>query len=581
MASRKRPTTKARRTAGTRARTPDGAVRRRKAKAGKNGNGRPKGSVVDQLTQPQDSTGSVAESMARTQRDISVSEFFAKNRHLLGFDNPRKALLTAIKEAVDNSLDACEEAGLAPDLKVCVRHLADMRYLVSVEDNGPGIVKQQIPNIFGKLLYGSKFHRLRMSRGQQGIGISAAGMYGLLTTGRSVKITSRTGPRRPAHYYEIQIDTKKNRPEIILDREVDWDAKHGTKVEIELEGRYKKGRQSVDEYLHQTAIANPHVEIIYATPEGDEVRYERATKELPVPPREIKPHPYGVELGVLIKMLKDSDARTVKSFLSREFSRVSSRVAERLCEKAQIRASTRPSRIARHEADKLYAAIQQTKIMAPSTDCVSPIGQELLQKGLAHVMQADLYAATTRPPAVYRGNPFQVEAALAYGHPEAQREAEDDAQSKNGELMRVLRFANRVPLLYQQSACAIYRSVLETNWRSYGLAQGRGALPTGPVVVVVHLASVWVPFTSESKEAVAHYPEIIKEIRLAVQECGRQLGRFLKRRKREAENERKRSYVEKYIPHVGIALRELLGLSAREENRVVCALKGILERSRD
>src|SRR5438046_8202068 len=156
-----------------------------------------------------------AETMAAKQRDISVSEFFAKNRHLLGFDNPRKALLTAVKEAVDNSLDACEEAGILPEIWVHIETMGENRFKVGVQDNGPGIVKKQIPLIFGKLLYGSKFHRLRMSRGQQGIGISAAGMYGVLTTGKPVKIISKISPRKPTHYYEIKIDTKKNLPEIL------------------------------------------------------------------------------------------------------------------------------------------------------------------------------------------------------------------------------------------------------------------------------------------------------------------------------------------------------------------------------
>ena len=175
-----------------------------------------------------------AETMAARQRDISVSEFFAKNRHLLGFDNPRKALLTAIKEAVDNSLDACEEADILPDIVVGAEDLGEDRFKIMIQDNGPGIVKKQIPNIFGKLLYGSKFHRLKMSRGQQGIGISAAGMYGMLTTGKPIEIDSRTAKNKPAHHFKIQIDTKKNRPEVVDDQEVIWDVEHGTRVAIEL-----------------------------------------------------------------------------------------------------------------------------------------------------------------------------------------------------------------------------------------------------------------------------------------------------------------------------------------------------------
>src|SRR5215510_13985923 len=270
-----------------------------------------------------------AETLAAKQRDISVSEFFAKNRHLLGFDNPRKALLTAVKEAVDNSLDACEEAGIVPELWVHIEPTGPNRFKVGVQDNGPGIVKKQIPLIFGKLLYGSKFHRLRMSRGQQGIGISAARMYGLLTTGRPVKIVSKISPKKPTHYFEIQIDTKRNQPEIIngkgegedipagekgekyiADHGIEWVAElnSGTRVTIELEGRYTRGRGSVDDYLEQTAIANPHVTIHYIDPEGATKTYERSTTELPPEPVEIKPHPYGIELGQLVTMLKDTSA---------------------------------------------------------------------------------------------------------------------------------------------------------------------------------------------------------------------------------------------------------------------------------
>ena len=221
-----------------------------------------------------------AEEMARRQRDISVAEFFVKNRHLLGFDNPRKALLTTIKEGVDNSLDACEEAGILPEVKVIVAPCKeDNRFYVTIEDNGPGILKKQIPKIFAKLLYGSKFHRLKMSRGQQGIGISAAGMYGQITTGKPISITSKTARNRPAHHYKLEIDTQKNEPRIIEDVEVDWPMDKGTKVEIELEAKYQKGRQSVEEYLEQTAIANPHVSLQFVTPDGEvKDRYRNAEK---------------------------------------------------------------------------------------------------------------------------------------------------------------------------------------------------------------------------------------------------------------------------------------------------------------
>ena len=510
-----------------------------------------------------------AHELATKQREISVAEFFEKNRHLLGFDNLRKALLTTVKEAVDNSLDACEEAGILPEISVELIDMQENRFRVIVEDNGPGIVKQQIPNIFAKLLYGSKFHAMRATRGQQGIGISAAGLYAQLTTGRPVKITSKISPKHPAHYYELHINTATNKPEIVKDEEVVWKNEHGTRIEMDMEATYQKGPQSVDEYLKQTAVVNPHATIIYTNPRAEQYIFARATNAKPAIPKEIKPHPYGIEVGILIKMLKTTGAKTLQQFLTTEFSRVSLKVAKEICTKAHLLSNANPQEVSRTYADAIMKAIRETKIIAPPTDCVVPIGQELLEKGLKKEVQAEFYCSVSRTPAVYRGNPFVVEVAMAYGGM-----LEADASS------RMLRFANRVPLLYQQSGCAMTKAVMETNWRSYGLSQSAGALPQGPLVILVHMASVWVPFTSESKEAIAHYPEIIKEIKLCLQECGRELGHYVNKKRRVGDELKKRGYIEKYIPHVAQALRQLLGFAKSEEELLEAHLKKILEKKR-
>jgi len=513
-----------------------------------------------------------ATTLAKKQREISIAEFFTKNRHLLGFDSPRRALLTTVKEGVDNSLDACEEAGILPELKIRISLVDgfDDRYRVEIEDNGPGILAKQIPNIFAKLLYGSKFHRLKMSRGQQGMGISAAGMYGQLTTGMPIRITSKPDVKKPAHYYELLIDTKKNEPKTIHREDVEWNEHTGTRVTIDLEAEYRRGQRSVEEYLLQTSIANPHVQVTYLPPEGAQMIFPRITEEMPADPREIKPHPYGVELGMLMKMAEATKARNLKTFLRRDFTRVSERVAGEICEAAALKPTLRPSRIDREAAGKLFRAIKQVKINNPPTDCVCPIGEELILKSLKKIVEAEFYTSVSRSPAVYRGNPFLVEAGIAYGIKgyEAEKQA------------RMVRLANRVPLLHQQAACAITKSIGSIGWRGYGLNQPNGSLPIGPMLLMVHVASVWVPFTSESKEAIAHYPEIIKEIRLALQECGRKLGTHLRRKKRAAEETRKRAYMEKYIPHIGIALKDILTLDDKQEQRVVERLTGVLERSR-
>jgi len=516
--------------------------------------------------------------MGARQREISVSEFFTKNRHLLGFDNPRKALLTCVKEAVDNALDACEEAGILPDILVKLEVVANgemplpvsqaTRFRITVGDNGPGIVRQQIPKIFAKLLYGSKFHRLRMSRGQQGIGISAAGMYAQITTGKPVKIISRTGPRAAAHYFEVQIETKKNEPRIFENKQVDWDQPRGTQVTLEVEGRYQKGRASVDEYLEQTIIANPHVTLTYLTPEGETKTYPRTYPELPPSPREIKPHPYGIEFGMFLKMLHDTKSHTLSGFLAADFCRVSPTLAGEICKTAMLSSNANPRNIHGHPAETLYKAIQTTKIMAPPTNCLAPIGEQAILSGLYKQIKGEFYTAVSRPPAVYRGNPFIIEAGLAYGnHPEdrakpqqpAMPKAEGEHEDDDSELARVIRYANRVPLLYQQSACSTFKAVLSTTWKNYGVPQSRGALPGGPMVIFIHMASVWVPFTSESKEAIADYDEIQKEITLALRECGRRLGLFLRRRERAAGEYRRRNIFELYIEEVVEACNRLKG----------------------
>ncbi|MFM9026103.1 MAG: ATP-binding protein [Planctomycetaceae bacterium] len=592
-----------------------------------------------------------AQALAAGQRDISVSEFFAKNRHLLGFDSPRKALLTSVKEAVDNSLDACEEAGILPEIWVHIEQVGESgaRYRMGVQDNGPGIVRKQIPLIFGKLLYGSKFHRLRMSRGQQGIGISAAGMYGVLTTGKPVKIISKIDAKQPAHYYELRIDTKTNQPEILNGRgegvdippgkggaelmkkhSIEWFAandrgeaiEHGTRVTIEMEAKFQRGRGSVEEYLEQTAIANPHARLHFIGPDGQERILERSSDELPPEPKEIKPHPYGVELGRLVTMLQEQPRLTLAQFLTQSFSRVSHGTAKKICDAARLSTRVSAGKLGRGEADALFKAIQETRIPPPATDCIVPIGEQRLLAGLRQVVPGEFFTAATRPPSVYRGNPFVIVAALAYGGgvsaQKISRDAlgelasESDARSlrqfltttfggigaeaadkilteaqlaprqsparlkkqqldalhgamqhvsvDEGQSMNVLRYANRVPLQFQPAACAVTQTILSTNWRSYGLSQSRGGLPSGPVTAMVHVASVWVPFTSESKEAIAHYPEIQKEIRLALQAVGRKLGMYMRRRLRVAQEGQRRSIFLRYLGEVATAVAQINGV---------------------
>jgi len=335
-------------------------------------------------------------------------------------------------------------------------------------------------------------------------------------------------------------------------------------VKIQMEAQYAKGRHSVENYLAQTAIANPHATIRFAPPAGKDVVYARSVEEMPVEPKEIKPHPRGVELGLLLRMLQTTKARNVSSFLKSEFSRVSPKVAGELLEAAGISQRASPKRIASQMVEKLYRAINsdQVRILNPPTNCLSPIGGKQIVESLKSRLEADFFTSVSRSPVVYRGNPFLVEVGIAHGVKDM----------KPDTLVKVYRYANKVPLLYQPGSCAITQAVMETDWKNYNLSQSRGALPSGPAVIFVHLASVWVPFTSESKESVASYPEIVKEIKLALQECGRDLSGHLRRAAHAAHEAKRRSIFEKYIGEVVEAAADISRINRRDLKKHLLAI---------
>ncbi|SFR48719.1 DNA topoisomerase VI subunit B [Halorubrum sodomense] len=699
----------------------------------------------------------IAEELAEGQREISIAEFFEKNKHMLGFDSGARGLVTAVKEAVDNALDATEEAGYLPDIYIEIEEVGDY-YRVVIEDNGPGITKEQLPKVFGKLLYGSRFHTREQNRGQQGIGISAAVLYSQLTSGQPAKITSRPKGQSRAQYFELIIDTDTNEPEIKADEETTWDRPHGTRIELEMEANMR-ARQQLHDYVKHTAVVNPHARIELREPGLDEpLKFERATDELPAETEEIRPHPHGVELGALIKMLEATESYSVSGFLQEEFTRVGKKTADSVIDNfrdvyygrelawspprarddrdvasavseavankgaeattafaegvaetvgnsdritrselaevvdtvaetvendtdktfggtvrenavdAAWRAvtglggdadeatdsggdtesgddadesplvadayalvdeatSTRKDdaavqamaealarrfenldgdafRITRDDLERLVAdaasfvaeqrdatfgetarenvveafwsrarrvpddppkvkaiagsrdaaadlldAMRTTDILAPPTDCLAPITAELVEAGLRKEYDADFYAAATRDAEVHGGDPFIVEAGIAYG-------GEIPADGS----VELLRFANRVPLVYQRGACATTDVIKRIGWRNYGLDQpGGSGLPNGPAVISIHVASTNVPFTSESKDALANVPAIEDEIELAVREAARELKSFLNKRRSMQQRREKQDVLGKILPEMADKVSEVTG----------------------
>ncbi|MFW5904043.1 MAG: DNA topoisomerase VI subunit B [Candidatus Saliniplasma sp.] len=513
---------------------------------------------------------SIAEKLADKQKEISVGEFFERNKHILGFDSLTKALVTAVKEGVDNSLDSCEEAGILPDITIKIKEVDENEYEVSVEDNGPGIPKRKIPDVFGKLLYGSRFHEIRQSRGQQGIGVSAVVMYGQLTTGKPTIVRSKVQEKDYAQEMRITLDTKNNQPDVLSKEVVLWeDKEHGTRFETTVKGLLRSGKHSVFEYLKDTAIVNPHARITYIR-NGDTTVFKRATDQLPEKTKAVKPHIEGIELGTFAKMAKNSDRRKLVSFLVNDFSRISYNTARDICEAAGMDEETKPNDMDVEACKKILKGTKNVKIMAPKTDCLSPIKSMLIKKGLKNVLKGyrpEFYAPpTTRDPDVASGNPFQVEVGLVYG---------GDLPSEGP--VRVLRFANRVPLMYKKGGCATTTAIQNIDWRIYGLDQkGGSGMPRGPVIILIHVASTRVPFTSEAKEAIADIPKIVEEIEKALRECARDLRTHLNKKKKRKKVSKKFMIVKDILPMIAEKSASIVGKETPSLDKVMTNIMGVV-----
>ena len=504
---------------------------------------------------------SIAEKMAANQKQVAISEFFEKNKHFLGFDTLTRALITAVKEAVDNALDACEEARILPDIVVQITKIDNKKDILQldVEDNGPGIPRTSIEKVFGQLLFGSRFHAIRQSRGQQGIGITGVVMYSQLTTGDPTHVESKIANEATAVAVDIGLDTRKNKAIKSNQDRVDWGEKvHGLKIRTSMKAKYQKGRQSVWQYLRMTSIVNPHADILFIDPDGQEHHWPRVTEKLPGRVEAIKPHPNGIELGQLQRLCGESSESRMTTFLRRNFSGVSGRAAKELCQVAELEEKLKPKSLKADQIRALLEAFQgermlrgkPVKLLNPPTSCLSPIEELLIKKGLSKTIDSKFVTTMTRVPSVTQGNPFQIEVGLIFG--------EGMAADKPVE---ILRFANRVPLMYQQGGCLLTKAIESVDWRQYGLDQagGRG-VPKGPAAILVHLASTNVQFTSEAKEALSDNEVVMEEGRKAMLEMGRGLRKHLEKKKKMGKTREKFELINDIIPAIAEKSASLLQL---------------------
>ena len=504
---------------------------------------------------------SIAEKMAANQKQVAISEFFEKNKHFLGFDTLNRALITAVKEAVDNALDACEEARILPDIVVKITKLDNKKDILQleVEDNGPGIPRASIEKVFGQLLFGSRFHAIRQSRGQQGIGITGVVMYSQLTTGDPTHVESKIAKEATAVSVDIGLDTRKNKAIKSNQDRIDWGEKaHGLKVKTKMKAKYQRGRQSVWQYLRMTSIVNPHADILFIDPDGEKHHWQRVTERLPGRVEAIKPHPNGIELGQLQRLCSESSESRMTTFLRRTFSGVSGRAAKELCEVSELEEKLKPKSLNPQQVRALLEAFQgerllkgkPVKLLNPPTSCLSPIEELLIKKGLSKTIDSKFVTTMTRVPSVTQGNPFQVEVGLIFG----------DGMAAD-KPVEILRFANRVPLMYQQGGCLLTKAIESVDWRQYGLDQagGRG-VPKGPAAILVHLASTNVQFTSEAKEALSDNETVMEEARKAMLEMGRGLRKHLEKQKKMGKTKEKFELINDIIPAIAEKSAALLEL---------------------
>ncbi|OYT65789.1 DNA topoisomerase VI subunit B [Candidatus Bathyarchaeota archaeon ex4484_205] len=505
---------------------------------------------------------------ATRMQSVNPAQYFERNLHQLGFGDPEHALLQTLKELTDNALDAAEAGNILPEVKVNVialdktydfsrlkeRRISARFFKVSVEDNGIGILPDRIADCFGTLLYGSKFFILRQSRGQQGVGASAALLYSQLTSLQPAVIISKISGGK-AIYVELKIDVEKNKPDILVMKETKWNKKHGTRIELITPGRFTA---RVERYFRELAIGNPHATIMVRAikePDGDpiEVKIERAIEYMPRKPLEIKPHLLSLDPGTLQRMAEmDKCCRTAASFLAKHFSMISPKTARKLLFHAKLPPHIKPSQI---KADRIVDAAKKVNIRRPPLNVLSEIGAENLEKALWNIYpDAEFVAAHTRPPWSYRGIPFQIEVAVVYGGESVQR----DVSERPGKF-KVIRLANRVPLPYDSSDCLLYRCVGEVNWKNYGLKIGDHGTITDPIIFVVSIVASKVPYTSAGKFAVAHDEDIKGETILALQEIGRRLRMFLSRRRKIIEKERRYEYFKEFYKLISEEVKLITG----------------------
>jgi len=479
-------------------------------------------------------------------RSLSVAEFFARYREVAGFSNPARALYQIVRELVENSLDATDGHGILPEVRIYIGRVGGERdwCRVTVEDNGVGVPPNVMAEAFGKVLFGSKYV-LRQTRGMYGLGVKACVLYGQASTGSPVEVQSSTRNSDYIYSMKLYIDVRKNEPVVVEEarfkKNTQW---HGTRVSLTIECDWQRAKAKILEYVRRTAVIAPYADITLHTPDGETLFYPRTTGKMPKPPRKAKPHPHGVDVETLKQMLRVTKAKTLLEFLKSEFQSVGEQSALKFLEMVGLKPEMKPRRLLRGGNEELLVsmveAMKSFKFRAPRSDYLSPLGEELIKIGLRRMFNPEWVEAVTRPPRAYQGHPFIVEVGMAYG---------GSIQALEEPLL--LRYANKIPLLYEEKEDVSYKVVSEVNWKHYNIET------PAPLVILVHVVSTKIPYKGVGKESLSDVPELESEIRNGVLELARRLKHFISTKEREAETLKKILTISKYIPEIARSLKTL------------------------
>lgn len=510
----------------------------------------------------------------------STAEYFAKNLQQVGFSSPLKAVLTTLKEAVDNSLDACEGAEILPELEIEVKKVGvgstkntDLIRIV-VEDNGPGIDGDDLAKVFGEYLASSKFGRGQCSRGQQGIGISAATTWAQMTNAKGVQVISKTKNMRKAISAQVDVDIKTNTGILRNKETLEWKKNNGTRVEFLMDGRIQmNGDGGLLTYIEGTVLVNPHLTVTYKLGDTDKGKIERVSNETPEIPEATLPHPHTFKLGEFITHSHLYGKIALSKFLKTGFSRISDQSIKDFVKHGMPKGLVDKNLSSMSEDDfkKAFQAVQATELMAPSTKSVLTVGEDALAKSIERLGQVDFLSVVTRKPTICDFKPVVVEVALA----------RFIDRGSEGEPVQLLRFANRVPLQFDKSGCAITWAIESVNWKSYGLGQPKESLPQGPYVFAVSIVSPFIKFKNASKETIDASDELVEEIRRALMQAGQKLSRHIKHEMKEADLERKLAHIEQFGPILVEKLVTISGANASRKKKAEEGLRKILGRDSD